>query len=115
MQLAWSVLFLEAFMITKEQFAESMLRECDIILHLYSKLSPAAMEYRPSDAQRTTLELLRYVSICAAAGIRCMNEANWKLFSAEYGERVKAMTAEQFPAEMERQKSEIREFFANVS
>ncbi|HKR64723.1 MAG TPA: hypothetical protein VJZ00_13405 [Thermoanaerobaculia bacterium] len=101
-------------MITKDQLAESMLRECDILLHLHSKLPPGALDYQPSPEQRTTLWLLRYVAICAIGGIRCMAEANWKLFG-EYNARVKEMTGDEFPAAMERQKQEIADFFASVS
>jgi hypothetical protein len=102
------------FVITKDQLAESMLRECDILIHLHAKLPEGALDYQPSPEQRTTLALLRYVAICAAAGIRCMNEANWKLFR-EYGERVAEMPGDEFPAAMERQKNEIADFFASVS
>lgn len=102
-------------MITKDQFAQAMARECDIIVHLFSKISPDAYDYQPSPEQRTTLALLRYLAVCAAAGIRCMAEGNWKLFAAEYSERVKEMPASEFPAAMERQKQEILDFFASVS
>jgi hypothetical protein len=91
-----------------------MLRECDILIHLHSKLPSGALDYQPSPEQRTTLALLRYLAICATAGIRCMNEANWKLFR-EYGERVAEMPGAEFPAAMERQKKEIADFFAAVS
>lgn len=101
-------------MINKDQLAESMLRECDILIHLYTKLPEGALEYQPSAEQRTTLALLRYLAICATAGIRCMVQADWKLFR-EYGERVAEMPAADFPAEMERQKKEIADFFASIS
>jgi hypothetical protein len=102
-------------MISKQQFADSLTRECDIVIHLFSKLPPEAYDYRPSPEQRSTTELLRYLAICGAAGIRCMAESNWKLFSEVYGARVKEMPATDFPAAMERQKQEIRDFFASVS
>jgi hypothetical protein len=105
---------MEASMITKDQLAASMLRECDIVIHLHSKLPEGSLDYRPAEGQRSTLELLRYLAICAAAGIRCMKESNWKLF-AEHVERVKEMTADEFPAAMERQKQEIADFFAGTS
>jgi len=101
-------------MITKDQLAESMLRECDILVHLFSKLPDGAYDYRPSEQQRTTLALLRYVAICGAAGIRCMSEGDWTLFKS-YSERVAEMPAADFPAAMGRQKAEIAKFFANVS
>lgn len=101
-------------MITKEQFAHAMARECDIAVHLFSKLPAGSYDYRPSPEQRSTTELLRYLSICASAGIRCMSESNWKLF-AEYTARVKGMSPADFPAAMEEQKQEIVGFFGSVS
>ncbi len=101
-------------MISKDQFAAAMLRECDICVHLFSKLGPEAMDYRPSPAQRSTVELLRYLSICATAGLDCMAAADWKRFS-EHSAKVKEMAAEEFPAAMARQKAAIETFFAATS
>ncbi len=100
-------------MVTKEQLAAAMTRECDVCVHLFGKLTPDAYAYRPSPAQRTTLDLLRYLSICGIAGLRCMAEQNWKLFG-EFAARSKEMAAEDFPAAMERQKAEITAFFTAV-
>lgn len=100
-------------MLTKDQFAAAMLRECDICVHLYSKLGPEAMDYRPTGKQRSTTELLRYLAICGIAGATCMAEANWKRF-AEFAERTKEMPAEAFPEAMARQKAELTAFFANT-
>lgn len=101
-------------MISKDQFAHSLARECDIIVHLFSKISHDAYDYRPSAEQRSTLELLRYMAICASAGIHCMLHKDWKRFG-EYRERVKDMPAAEFPAAMDAQKQEILGFFASVS
>lgn len=101
-------------MITKEQLAASMTRECDISLHLFTKLSPASYDYRPTEVQRTTLDLLRYLSVCGIGGIRSMSERNWKLFG-ELVTEAKAMPPEAFPAAMRKQKREIEEFFASTS
>ncbi|MEO8294397.1 MAG: hypothetical protein ABI613_02700 [Gemmatimonadota bacterium] len=101
-------------MITKDQLAASMLRDCDISLHLFGKLTPEAWDYRPSPSQRSTTELLQYLSICGAAGIRCMSQNDWKLFG-EYSDRAKAMSPGEFPKAMERQKDEIAAFFLSVS
>lgn len=91
-----------------------MTRECDICLHLYSKLSPGAYDYRPSPAQRSTLELLQYLAACGIGGMRAMANTNWKLFSEELA-RTKEMPAEAFPATMTRQKAEIEAFFASTT
>ena len=101
-------------MITKDQLAQSFARECDIAIHLFTKLSPDAYGYQPSAEQRTTVALLRYLAVCASAGIHCMVHKDWKLF-AGYRERVENMPAAEFPAAMERQKQEILQFFASTS
>ena len=91
-----------------------MTRECDICLHLFSKLGPDAYDYRPSDSQRTTIELLRYLASCGIGGLRAMANADWKLFSEELA-RNQEMPAEGFPAAMTRQKQAIEQFFASTS
>src|SRR5687768_8980832 len=101
-------------MITKEQLLASMLREIDICVHLYSKLTPEAMSYQPSPAQRTTIELLRYLAVIGIAASHCLKVGDWKAF-APYSERVKEMPPEGFPAAMEQQKREIEELFTSTS
>jgi hypothetical protein len=100
--------------LTKDQVADAMLRECDICVHLFSKFAPEAMDYRPSPAQRSTLELLRYLSMCATAGLDCMSHADWKRF-AGHAEKAKEMAAAGFPAAMAQQKEAIRAFFDATS
>ena len=101
-------------MITKAQLAASMVHECNVSMHLAEKLSPAARGYRPTEGQRTTEELLRYLSVCGIAGTRSMAEGNWKIFS-EYVERAKALSVEEFPAAMARQRDELNAFFAQAT
>jgi hypothetical protein len=101
-------------MITKDQLAASMLRDCEVILHLYSKLEPHHADHRPSERQRSTLELLRYLSFCAAAGVDCMAHGDWSRFKG-HAERAAAMPFEGFPTAMEAQKAALEAFFAGVS
>jgi hypothetical protein len=101
-------------MIRKEQLAAGMMHECDVCLHLFGKLSPEAYDYRPSPHQRTTTELLQYLAICGIAGMECMAARDWKRFG-EFRARTHDMRPEDFPAFMQRQKAEIREFFAAMT
>ena len=48
-------------MYTKTDFLISMDREIDIIKHLYTKINPEHLGYKPTEAQRTKLELLQYL------------------------------------------------------
>ena len=97
-------------MISKDQLADAMLRECDIIKHLQTKLDPENLDYRPSPEQRSTRELLQYLSVVGIAASRCMAAADWKLFR-EFSERAETVTFEGFPAAMDEQKKELRALF----
>jgi hypothetical protein len=101
-------------MITKQQLAAAMVRECDICLHLFGKLGPGALDYRPSPAQRSTAELLRYLSVCGIAGVRAMAAGDWQLFRASLA-RVQHAPPDGFPEAMERQKADLRAFFEAVT
>lgn len=48
-------------MITKQQYIDSFTKEIDIIKHLYEKITPNMLEYRPTAKQRSTLELMQYL------------------------------------------------------
>jgi hypothetical protein len=49
--------------LTKSELIASLQNEVRILLHLASKVEPTMVDYRPSPKQRSTLELLRYLSI----------------------------------------------------
>ena len=101
-------------MITKAQLQQSLLHECDVCLHLYSKLDASSWDYRFTPRQRSTLELLQYLSFCGIGGIRCMAESNWKLFG-ELAAAAKAIPVEEFPDRMRGQKAAIEAFFDSVT
>jgi hypothetical protein len=59
-----SASFLEKQMVlTKSELIESLKKEVHILLHLASKIDPVKLEYRPTPKQRSTFELLQYLSI----------------------------------------------------
>jgi hypothetical protein len=49
--------------LTKSELIGSLKNEVRILLHLTSKIQPAMLDYRPTAKQRSTLELLRYLTI----------------------------------------------------
>lgn len=101
-------------MITREQLAGALTRECDITRHLHGKLGPASWDYRPTPGQRSTVELLRYLAMCGIGGIRWFDSGSLDVWK-EHLARVAEMKAEDFPDEMNRQKREIEEFFRATS
>lgn len=53
--------------LTKSELIGSLQNEVRILLHLASKVEPTMIDYRPSPKQRSTLELLRYMTIMGPA------------------------------------------------
>jgi hypothetical protein len=49
--------------LTKSELIASLQNEVRILLHLAGKIDRAQLDYRPSPKQRSTLELLRYLSM----------------------------------------------------
>lgn len=49
--------------LTKAELIGSLQHEVKILLHLISKIDPSMIDYRPTPKQRSTIELLRYMSI----------------------------------------------------
>jgi hypothetical protein len=100
-------------MITKTDLLDSMLHECTVAQHLFTKIPASGFEYRPGPKQRTTAELLQYLSIIGIAGATCIVSRDWKLFGP-FSERVKEMRSEEFLERMDRQKAELIAFFKEL-
>jgi hypothetical protein len=101
-------------MLSKDDIAAAMVKECDVAVHLFEKLPPNCFDYRPTPRQRSTVELLRYMSLCAVAGIQAMHENNFGLFQ-QIIDKNKDMPPEDFPREMQKQKEEIARYFGGVT
>jgi hypothetical protein len=48
--------------LTKEELIGSLQNEVRILQHLCTKIEPSMIDYRPTPKQRSTLELLRYLT-----------------------------------------------------
>ena len=101
-------------MLGKDDIRDLILKECDICLHLHGQIPAGGLDYRPTPSQRSTLELLRYVSVCAIGGARAMGDGNWGAWPG-FAERADALAGADFPAAMERQKEEIHAFFDGLT
>jgi hypothetical protein len=55
---------------TKPELVASLQNEVRILMHLASKIDRTKLDYRPTPKQRTTLELLQYLSIMGPALIK---------------------------------------------
>ncbi len=101
-------------MLDKNDLLDSILRECKVCAHLFTKIPEGGLEYRPTPGQRNTLELLRYLSFCGVAATRTMVTGTWDEYKALEA-RASEMGPDEFPAAMERQQSELKAAFAEIS
>lgn len=53
--------------LTKSELIGSLKNEVRILLHLAGKIDPAKLDYRPTPKQRSSLELLQYLSLMGPA------------------------------------------------
>jgi hypothetical protein len=56
--------------LTKSELIGSLKHEVRILVHLAGKIEPQMIDYRPTPKQRTTLELLKYMSIMGPGLVR---------------------------------------------
>lgn len=105
-------------MAEKDDLLWAMSLECDVAKHLFHQLPredwEATLAYRPSPDQRSTLELLRYLSYCGAGACAGVIEGGWDTWKSLV-QRAEAMTADEFPAAMDRQKGEIAALLGPLS
>jgi len=101
-------------MIAREYLLEALLHEIDVCKHLFTKIPEGSFDFRLSDKQRSTLELLRYLASCGVAPMKSLWANDWSHYDA-YEKEVENMTAEEFPAVMDRQAESMREVFSAIS
>lgn len=56
--------------LTRDELIGSLRHEVRVLLHLASKIDPSMLDYRPAPKQRSTLELLRYLSVMGPQLVR---------------------------------------------
>jgi hypothetical protein len=56
--------------LTKSELMASLQNEVRILLHLASKIDRAKLDYRPAPKQRSTIELLKYLSVMGPAMVQ---------------------------------------------
>jgi hypothetical protein len=63
--------------LTKTELIASLRNEVRILLHLAGKIDPAALEYRPTAKQRSTFELLKYLSMMGPALVQAAKSGSF--------------------------------------
>lgn len=59
--------------LTKDELIAALQKEVRILLHLTTKIDRSQLDYRPTAGQRSTLELLRYLSVMGPGLIQAAN------------------------------------------
>ncbi|HYC83355.1 MAG TPA: hypothetical protein VEB60_02325 [Candidatus Paceibacterota bacterium] len=100
-------------MITKDQFLQSLLHDFAIIKHLYGKVPANGWDYRPTEKQRSTRELVQYLATAPLTTLRVIVAGDAALFGqAENGAGV---TVENFPEMLDREVQEISSVISSMS
>lgn len=92
----------------------SILHEIEIVKHLAKKVPPGGHDYRPSLDQRSTLELLQYLSMCALGGCYAVYDGDYDRYR-ELARSSESVTAEGFEAAIDAQAERLETFFAELS
>ena len=95
-------------MITKEQFMGSLSKEFSIIKHLAEKITPEQMSFKPTDAQRTTGELMHYLSYVFVAAVETIVSGDKNVYK-KYSEETPQPTIENFASMIDKEEARIRE------
>ena len=106
-------------MITKELLLNSIIHECNVCKHLFTKIPADKFEYRPQENMRSTIELLRYLTFAPYEfGLAMVNNAidnkNWESYK-EAEEQSENMKAEEFPQAMDRQIEKFKNLFEQIT
>ena len=95
-------------MITKAQLLDACRHETKVINHLATLLPEGALEWRPTPKQRSTLELMRYMTVMAEMMAINATTGNWDHAPA-LSEQSESVTLDNFAAAMEHQIERIAE------
>ncbi len=101
-------------MYTKENFIKSLENEVRIIKHLATKVPADKLDYKPSPAQRSTLELLQYLAGVGSGMMKAVQVGDTKAWM-DYDEFRKSVTLENFGEKMDAELSDMKETFAKFA
>jgi hypothetical protein len=93
-------------MYSVEQFIRSYRKEAMVSIALFHKMPPGGLDFKPTPGQRTTLELLRYLSYGPYNVVRRILVGDWTV-GVPANEATKDMPASDFPARMAWQADEV--------
>jgi hypothetical protein len=93
-------------MYSKAQLMAAIKKEVSIIKHLGTQVPTDQYGYRPTPPQRSTLELMQYLTLVAHSSVRYAIEGSWDWWEAMDAE-AKAVTPETFAKAMDKQLKQV--------
>ena len=100
-------------MITKDQFLDGCRHETKVINHIASQLPDGAPEWRPTPEQRSTLELMRYMTVMSEMMAINIITGNWEHAPA-LNEQSEAVTVDNFAEAMNHQMNRVSEVAGDI-
>lgn len=97
-------------MITKEQYWASISAEFRILKHLITKIPADKHHHKPTEKQRTTLELLQFLSYFGSASFQNYLTGDMSGYKAG-DEAAKSLTVETMPAALDAEEAKMKEVF----
>jgi len=92
--------------ITRDQLLASMRHETNVVKHLATKVPAGALDFRPTPKQRSTLELMQYLTTCSAIGVKWVIHGTWDHVDA-IEKAAESVTPADFASAMDRQMAEV--------
>ncbi len=101
-------------MFSENQYIDSIKFETNVCIHLHSKTSKEIQDYRPTEGQRSVLELLQYLTTCVQTPIRCLISQDWSK-APEYLEEIKKIGFDDYCNAMNSQVKEAEELLCGFT
>lgn len=101
-------------MLTADELKSALSEEIRLIRHLATKIDPERIDWRPTEGQRSTIELLRYLTICGIGPVTAILADDWELI-AGLAKKNEELGLAGFDAAMETQERELHEALDGLS
>jgi len=101
-------------MFTREQLLSSMLHEVSIMKHLTTKVLPGTEGYKPTEKQRTLVELMGFLTNSTSTLLTFIRTGDMSVFNTA-DEARKLVTFENFSAKMDEEAERIKKSFSEIN
>ena len=99
-------------MISKNDVFDAIKHEIHVLKHLAEKLDASQMDYRPTEGQRSTIELLRFLTTCSIGPAMFLMNGNFE-HGPDLQEKAASVTLENFGEALDNQMAELESYLAD--